>query len=90
MLLLKPHKRIVQWAAVWTTLTVVAWGFHGDSLMDLARRAPYITTPLALLFLLYRNAEAQAGSPTAIGTRDRCARVRCAPTSSAGIGSSSQ
>jgi uncharacterized membrane protein YphA (DoxX/SURF4 family) len=57
-ILLKPNKRVLQWALAWTTLTIVAWGLHGDSLMDLARRAPYMTTPLALLFLLFQGESA--------------------------------
>ena len=54
-ILFRPRKRVLQWAFLWTCMTVVAWGIHGDNLMDLARRAPYFTTPLALLFLLYKS-----------------------------------
>jgi len=52
-ILFKPSKIVLQWALVWTTLTVLAWGIHGDSIMDLMRRAPYIAVPSALLVLLY-------------------------------------
>lgn len=56
MLLFHPGKWVVRWAIFWTTLTVVAWGLHGDGLMDLMRRVTYITTPLALL-LSFRHIE---------------------------------
>lgn len=55
LILFKPNKLVLQWAIAWTSLTIIAWGIHGDSLMDLARRATYMTTPLALLIMLYRR-----------------------------------
>lgn len=55
LILFKPNKLVLQWATVWTTMTIAAWGIHGDGLMDLARRVPYVTTPLALLFFLYKG-----------------------------------
>jgi hypothetical protein len=63
-ILFKPNKRVLQWAAIWTGLTILAWGIQGDSLMDLARRAPYVTTPLALLFLLYQRKGSQQHNET--------------------------
>ena len=36
-ILIKPNKWVLYWAGLWTTLTVVAWGIHGDSWMDLDR-----------------------------------------------------
>lgn len=54
-ILFKPNKLVLQWATLWTALTIVAWGIHGDGLMDLARRVPYVTTPLALLYFLYQG-----------------------------------
>lgn len=53
LILFKPTKPVLQWAMIWTGLTIAAWAFHGDTLMDLMRRAPYVTTPFALLVLLY-------------------------------------
>ncbi len=58
-ILTKPNKWVLQWAIAWTTLTIIAWGIHGDSMMDLARRATYMTTPLGLLVLLYRQQKFQ-------------------------------
>lgn len=52
-ILLKPNKLVLRWAMLWTGLTILAWGIHGDSLMDLFRRVTYLTTPMALLVLLY-------------------------------------
>ena len=53
LILLKPTKLVLKWAMVWTGLTILAWLIHGDSVMDLMRRAPYFTVPFALLGLLY-------------------------------------
>jgi hypothetical protein len=58
-ILLKPNRLVLLWAMVWTSLTIVAWGIHGDSMMDLARRVTFMTTPFALLVLLYRNKKAK-------------------------------
>lgn len=82
-MLIKPNKRVLQWALVWTTLTVVAWGIHGDSIMDLARRATYITTPLALLYLLYKQEKAQdsAGNPGGFNPVDTPEQIASTPTS---------
>ena len=55
LILFKPHKRVLQWAMLWTSLTIIAWGFHGDTLMDLFRRLTYFTTPFALLLLIYSS-----------------------------------
>ncbi len=52
LLIFRPTKWILRWAVCWTALTVLAWGIHGDGLMDLFRRVTYITTPMALLILL--------------------------------------
>ena len=55
LILFRPYKRVLQWAILWTGLTIVAWGFHGDTLMDLFRRLTYLTTPYALMLLLYSS-----------------------------------
>ena len=60
LILFKPYRAVLHWAMLWTGLTILAWGIHGDSLMDLARRAPYFTTPMALLYLLYRRGAGSA------------------------------
>lgn len=59
LILFKPSKNILRWAMVWTGLTLLAWAFHGDSLMDLFRRVTYLTTPAALLVLLYSKTTAK-------------------------------
>lgn len=62
LILVKPNKWILSWAVLWTSLTIIAWGIHGDSLMDLFRRVTYITTPLTLIFMLnHRNKKEQNG-----------------------------
>lgn len=58
LILFRPSKRVLQWATFWTALTIVAWGIHGDGLLDLARRATYVTTPLALLLWMQRSKSA--------------------------------
>jgi len=52
MILFHPTKWVLKWAMIWTGLTIVAWFIHGDSLMDLMRRAPYFAAPFALLSLM--------------------------------------
>lgn len=89
-LLFRPRKRVLQWAMLWTALTILAWGLHGDSLLDLARRVPYVTTPMALLFLLYgrgaaaksttenvasRAKNATSGTATSVAARDTDAGI---------------
>lgn len=67
-ILIKPTKLVLKWATIWTSLTIIAWFIHGDTVMDLMRRAPYFTTPFALLALLYgRNLTTikMEGSPEA-------------------------
>jgi hypothetical protein len=58
LILFKPSKNVLRWAMFWTGLTIVAWGIHGDSLMDIFRRVTYLTTPAALLALLYVKSSA--------------------------------
>lgn len=60
LILFKPTKLVLRWAMLWTGLTILAWGIHGDSIWDLFRRATYLTTPLALLFLMRRESVANA------------------------------
>ena len=55
LILFKPGKLVLIWATAWAALTIVAWGVHGDSTMDLLRRITYVTTPLALMAILYQN-----------------------------------
>lgn len=65
LILFKPSKLVLKWAMAWTCLTIIAWLVHGDTIMDLMRRAPYFTVPFALLALLYGD-KSKAVNPVAI------------------------
>jgi len=56
MIIFKPSQLVIKWAMAWTLMTIIAWFFHGDSIMDLMRRAPFFAAPFALLALLYGKA----------------------------------
>lgn len=52
LILFKPTKLVLKWAMFWTALTIMAWMIHGDSILDLMRRAPFFAVPFALLKLI--------------------------------------
>ena len=53
MILFRPTKWVLIWGMTWIGGTIVAWGIHGDSMMDLLRRSTYFAAPAALLSMLF-------------------------------------
>lgn len=54
-IILNPTRFVVGWAIGWTTMTIIAWGLHGDTIMDLMRRVPFVAVPAALHVMLFAN-----------------------------------
>lgn len=62
-ILFKPNVYVLGWATLWTTMTIIAWGIHGDGIMDLFRRVPYVALPAGVLMIIFtekRNALSHA------------------------------
>ena len=63
MILFRPKKWMLIWGTIWVGATILAWGYHGDNIMDLLRRSTYFFAPLALLNLRFAKDPSEQHSP---------------------------